>query len=351
MHRISRVCVIALPALIIAAAALSITPQAQAQDAPRQTSPAASDDPGLQEVRITAQRLEDTLPEQLSDAGVKVDVVGIQAIHNGGYQDVAGSLAALAPGLFILPKNGPFDYVTISLLGSRTQDVLWLVDGARINNRLYSGTTPLDTMPASMVDHLEVLQGGQGLFYGTEAVAGAVNIVTKPFSSTPTGTASISADTNNSRHVDFNLANGLSVGQFILYGSADKSTGYQAFRDQDYQPSSTHRDRGYDVTTLGGKYGVDFSDQVRLEASYQHTDADLDDAKPFRVARDVNSRREDLATLKLDVQATDRLGFFIKSYYHNWHTSYDTFYNDLATPGLLDVLYQDAFWGYKDYGL
>ncbi len=44
--------------------------------------------------------------------------------------------------------------------------MLWLVDGVRINNRLYGGTTPLDTIPASMVERIEVLYGGQALFYG-----------------------------------------------------------------------------------------------------------------------------------------------------------------------------------------
>jgi vitamin B12 transporter len=357
MQQIIRTGAAALSTVALAAAAWSVSAPARAQAQipdQAQTASSASADT-LEEVQVTAQRLEQDLPQDLAAAGVEVDTIPAQAIRNGGYQDVAGALSALAPGLFILPKNGPFDYVQISMLGSRTEDVLWLIDGVRFNNRLYSSTTPLDTMPSSIVDHLEVLQGGQALFYGTEAVAGAINIVTKPFSNSANGAGSISADTNNARHVDFNFADSVGFGQVVLYGSADKSTGYQAFRTQDYQPSSTHRDRGYDVTTLGGKYGVDLSANVRLEASWQHTDGDLDFAYPYRVAQDVNSRREDLATLKLDIQATDRLGLYIKSYYHNWHTTYDQYYNDLATfntaDPTLDVLYQNAFWGYKDYGL
>ncbi|MFX8879604.1 TonB-dependent receptor plug domain-containing protein, partial [Acinetobacter baumannii] len=84
----------------------------------------------------------------------------------------------------------------ISFLGSRTQDVLFLVDGVRINNRLYAGTTPLDTLPSAIVDRIEVLEGGQSLFYGTQAVAGAVNIVTKPFSPTRDGAVSVGVDSN-----------------------------------------------------------------------------------------------------------------------------------------------------------
>jgi outer membrane cobalamin receptor len=312
---------------------------------------AAQAQTGVSEVKVTARTLEDTLPEQLAQTGVKVDVIAGQAVRNGGYADVAGALQALAPGLYILPKNGPFDYVDVSLLGSRTSDVLWMVDGVRINNRLYAGTTPLDTMPAGIVDRLEVLDGGQALFYGTQAVAGAINIVTKPFATALTGQVLISADTNNSRHIDANAADRLGVGQFVLYGSADKSEGYDAFRAQDYQRSATHHKRGYEVYTLGGKYAVDVSDQVRLTASYQHTDADLDFAAPYRVARNVNSRKEDLATAKLDYQVSDRLGLFVKTYWHNWHTTYDTIYNDLRSPGTLDAIYQNAFWGYKDYGV
>ena len=55
--------------------------------------------------------------------------------------------------------------------------------------------------------------------------------------------------------------------------------------------------------------------------------------------------------MKLDYQANDRLAFFVKSYWHNWDTRYDTFYNDLGSPGTLDKIYEGAFWGYKDYGV
>ena len=305
----------------------------------------------VSEVQVTARTLETTLPEKLAETGVKVDIIPSQAIRNGGYVDVATALQALAPSLFVLPKNGPFDYVDLSLMGSRTEDVLWMVDGVRINNRLYAGTTPLDTMPAGMVDRVEVISGGESLFYGTQAVAGSVNIVTKPFSKTLTGMVSGQIDTNAAKHLEANVADTSRFGQFVLYASADQSDGYQAFRDQDYQPSSTHRKRGYESYTEGLKYGFDVNDQLRLQASYQRTDGTLDFASPYRVAEDVNNRHEDLATGKVDYQVNDRLGFFVKGYWHNWHTTYDQVYNDLAVPGTQDVLYRGAFWGFWDYGV
>ena len=313
------------------------------------TSAASATD--VSEVVVTARSLEDVVPADLAKSGVRVSVITDKAIRNGNYVDISQSLQALAPGLYIQSKNGPFDYVDVSLQGSRTEDVLWLIDGVRINNRLYAGTTPLDTLPSSMVDRIEVLEGGQALFYGTSAIAGAINVVTRPFSKTPEGRITVAGDTNRGRHLDAFFGDSIGKSQFVVYGSADKSDGYLAFRPQDYQPSSTHRRRGYQVLTLGAKYAYDVTDDLRFSASYQHTDADLDYAQPFRVARDVNSRKEDLATVKIDYQAMDRLSLYLKGYWHNWDTHYDTFYNDLAVPGTLDKLYENAFWGFKDYGV
>lgn len=305
----------------------------------------------LESVVISAQHIEETLPEQLAQYGTRVTTVDREAVRNGTYLDVSQTLQALTPGLFIQTKNGPFDYANISLLGSRTEDVLFLIDGVRINNRLYGGTSPTDTLPAGMIDHIEVLEGAQALFYGTQAVAGAINIVTRPFTDTLQASANIGADTHWGRHFDGFVSDGFGPNKLVAYVSLDQSNGFRAFRTADYQPSNTDRDRGYGVYTAGAKYALDITERLRLSASYDHTRADLDYAAPFRVARDVNSRNEDLGTVKIDYALNDNTGFYVKSYYHRWHTHYDTYYNDLTEPGTLDILYQNAFWGYNDYGL
>ena len=78
----------------------------------------------LEKVVITATKLEEQLPSILEGQGIRVDTITADQIAKGGYLDVAQSLQMLAPGLYVSPKNGPFDYVDISLLGSRTSDVL-----------------------------------------------------------------------------------------------------------------------------------------------------------------------------------------------------------------------------------
>jgi outer membrane cobalamin receptor len=305
----------------------------------------------LDEVVVTAQGLEEDLPQQLSRYGVRVDTISAAKIQNGGYLDVAGALEALSPGLYISPRGGPFDYVQISLQGSRTEDVLWLVDGIRINNRLYAGTTPLDTLPASMIERIEVLNGGQALFYGTQAVAGAVNVVTRAFSDHPGGALSAGDDTNHGTQINGYYRDTLDSNQFVVYASHNESPGIQPFPDADYQPSGTDRRRDYKVTSVGGKYAFNFSDNLTFSAAYDHTNANLDFAQAFLTAIAYNQRNEDLLSAKIDYAPSDEFKLYIKDYYHWWYSHYTEFDNVIGSQGELTTIDDHDFWGFKDYGI
>ena len=83
-----------------------------------------------------------------------------------------------------------------------------------------------------------MLYGGQGIFYGTQSVAGVVNIVTKPHSEETTGSIAVSVDDNDGYHINGDLRSGVGNHRFALYGSIDEADGFQPFTDEDYQPST-----------------------------------------------------------------------------------------------------------------
>ena len=311
---------------------------------------------GVPESVVITGRLEEDLPARLAELGTRVDTVTSVEIQNGGYLDAGQSLQVTVPGLYVSPKNGPFDYVDVSLQGSRTQDVLWTVDGVRINNRLYGGTTPLDTLPASMIERIEILEGPQALFYGTQGIAGAINIITKDFSPIADGRVNIGGDTNSDRHLDGYFRDTIGNHHFVVYGSGDKSEGYQPFRSEDYQPSTFDHNRGFDVLTIGGKYAYDFSHDLRFTISEQHTDAKLDYAYPQGILQAYNERNEDILSAKVDYAANDSVQFFLKGYYHWWYAHYTEYDNDIdpntgALTGGVTVIDNHDFWGFTDYGL
>jgi iron complex outermembrane receptor protein len=71
--------------------------------------------------------------------------------------------------------------VDLRYLGSRR--VLVLVDGLRYVNGASAsgvpGSTDLNTIPESMIERVEVLQGGASSIYGSDAISGVVNIITR----------------------------------------------------------------------------------------------------------------------------------------------------------------------------
>jgi iron complex outermembrane recepter protein len=72
----------------------------------------------------------------------------------------------------------------VSLFGLNPQFTLILVDGKPVANfgRLYNGTinfTSVSNIPIAIIDHIDVMPGGASSIYGSQAIGGVINIVTK----------------------------------------------------------------------------------------------------------------------------------------------------------------------------
>jgi vitamin B12 transporter len=331
-----------VPAISGIALALALPAVAQAKD--------EADSAAI--IVVTAKSLEETLPQELARYGSDLIVLSSEQIQDTGALDVATALARV-PGLYVMPGAGPFDYVDVSLQGSRTADVLWTLDGIRLNNRLYSGTSPNDTLPSSMIERIEVLKGGESLFYGTQATAGIINVVTRSFSDDFNGQVNASVDSRAATSADGYARGSLGRHKFVVYASHNQSEGFRQYSTT--QPSATDHKRGYNIWSVGGKYQIELSDGLQLNAQYQHTDAKLDNLSATRVNSSRNDRNEEIASVRLDYTNNDTVQLFLKGYFHDWKTAYVRILNDLDGAGNLTgtttTLYPaGTFWGYKDYG-
>ncbi len=314
----------------------------EAQDAQQASSASPSD-----VVYVYGRSLETTLPQELAEYGSDLVMLGRDTISRNNYADAHQALQMQVPGLYILPR-GPFSYSDVSIQGSRIGDVLWLVDGVRINNRLYPGTLS-DTLPANIIERIEVLKGGESLFYGTGAAGGVINIVTRDFSDTLGGEIRGGVDSAFGYNISGMVRGPAGPGNFVAYAGFDESDGIPAFSHT--EPSTTMDRRPYEIWNIGGKYGLDVTDDLRVSAQYQHTEGDIANTGPTRIYRSNNERNEEIASLRLDYTPNETAQFFVKAYYHDWDTTYGRIRNDVNNPGQLIYDYSDAYWGYEDYGL
>ena len=319
--------------------------------APALAQPQAPEEP--EEIYVYGRSLEATLPQELAAYGSDLVSLGRNDVEENVYVDPQQMLQMEVPGLY-LTSAGPFSYSYISIQGSRLarygpSDVLWLVDGVRLNNRLYPSTNP-DTLPGNMVERIEVLKGGESLYYGTSAAGGVLNMVSRDFSDTFDGDVSLGADTNDSYNVSAMLRGPAGPGNFVLFASQDESDGYDLWTP--VEASATDRQQGYDVMNMGLKYGFDLSDDMRLVAQLQHTEGEIDQVAPALTNTSFNERDEEIVSLRFDYVPAEGTQFFVKAYYHDWDSWFTQIDNVVGgAPGEVDVVSPGDFWGYEDQGV
>ncbi len=298
-------------------------------------------------VVVVGRGLEETQPQELARFGSDLVTVDAKDIRDRGALDLATALESV-PGLYVRNASGPFSYIDASLQGSRKQDILWTWDGIRLNNRLYGTTLPTDTLPASMIERIEVLKGGESLFYGTQAAAGVVNVVTRGFTNDFNGQINASVDTWGANAVDGFVRGALGDQRFVAYASHNQSEGYKPFSRM--EPSATDRKRGYDMWTAGLKYQYEIAPDLNLNAFWQHTEAKIDNLSPTLVNGSRNDRNEEIAGVRLDYTHSETVQFFLKGYFHDWKTAYFSIRNTVPATQPVTVYPPDTFWGYQDYG-
>jgi iron complex outermembrane receptor protein len=128
----------------------------------------------------------------LSEAKVPVDVVTAEQINKTGYTRLTEVLQRFIPGF-----NAPRPYLTdgtahvrpFTLRGMSPDQVLVLVNGKRlhassllhVNGTVGRGSTGVDlnTIPLRSIERVEVLRDGAAAQYGSDAIAGIINIILK----------------------------------------------------------------------------------------------------------------------------------------------------------------------------
>ncbi|HEX6534410.1 MAG TPA: TonB-dependent receptor [Gemmatimonadaceae bacterium] len=126
------------------------------------------------------------------DAPVPVDVLTAQQIQQSGLTETSQILELLAPS-FNFPRptltDGTDHIRPASLRGLAPDQVLVLINGKRrhtsalvnINGSVGRGSMAVDlnAIPASAIDHIEILRDGAAAQYGSDAIAGVINIILK----------------------------------------------------------------------------------------------------------------------------------------------------------------------------
>jgi iron complex outermembrane recepter protein len=154
---------------------------AQTEDEPvATTAPAAAEDEARQEkVTVTGSRLALADFQAISPVtSVTSEAIELNATLT--VESLLNELPQVIPGNTVTSNNsGGEDFATIDLRGLGPSRTLVIVDGERVPGSSTTGVVDLNSIPAGLIDRIEVVTGGASAVYGSDAIAGVVNFILK----------------------------------------------------------------------------------------------------------------------------------------------------------------------------
>lgn len=145
----------------------------------------------LEPLVVTATRI----PTSSGLDPATITVITREEIERSGAPTVA-ELLRFVPGADVRVAGQAGGQTSVFMRGANSNHTLVLIDGMRVNSA-FSGTYDFSSLTVANVERVEVISGPQSLLYGSEALGGIINIVTRRGGEGVSGSVGAAAGSNN----------------------------------------------------------------------------------------------------------------------------------------------------------
>ncbi|MDT8441587.1 MAG: TonB-dependent receptor [Desulfuromonadales bacterium] len=219
--------------------------------------PVAAEEARLKPVVVTATRVA----QPVTDVAASVSVITAEEIAERGANRLDELLQDVV-GLHVVSSGGRGSLSSPSIRGSEASQVLVLLDGVRLNSPQY-GQFDLNQLPISLsdIERIEVLRGPASALYGSSALGGVIQIISKAPADSPQSRVGWTEGRHDTRILSAATARRHDRLRYRLGGEYQESDGYRDNAD-------------FEQSTLNGLVGYALNDDVDLELSLYHLDYD-----------------------------------------------------------------------------
>jgi outer membrane cobalamin receptor len=249
----------------------------------------------LDAVVVTASKYE----KLLKDVPHSVTVIDEKDIEKASAVTVADVLKDVV-GLQVKPQGATGALASVSMRGMKSAQVLVLIDGRPVN-KFQDGEVDFSKIPVNNIASIEVVRGATSSLYGSNAMGGVINIITKKETK---NSVNVSYGTYNTSHSDVTVSH--RKGEFVYNITAAKDS------SKGDRPNS-----GLDSENINFYSGYKFTDEISvdLRAGYYNSRLELPGLVTFPTYDDKQFDKNNYADLEINLP----LGIMLKSY-----TKYDT---------------------------
>ena len=224
-------------------------------------------DPVVQAEEVVVSATKTPLPvTQVTSA---VEVITAQDMKRQNIRSVVDALR-LAQGVAVFSNGGPGTEVTAKIRGGSANQTLVLIDGAIVNSGTV-GSYNFANLTTDNIERVEILRGSQSMLWGSDAMGGVINIVTKK------GQGPLSA----TGFMEYGSFASLREGGTVSgkQGAVDYSLSLSrwdtsSFSAVNYRRGATERD-SYRNWQGSGRIGVDLPHDGRLDFSMRWMNSDV----------------------------------------------------------------------------
>ncbi|MCB1315738.1 MAG: TonB-dependent receptor [Leptospiraceae bacterium] len=181
-------------------------------------------------VVVTGERRE----TRLEDTTTRTEVITREDIEQQGSRNAAEILET-QPGVEIRPAIRGRQ---IRLQGLDPQYVLILVNGMRVVGRV-DNAIDLTRFKSEEIERIEIIKGPSSALYGSDAIAGVINIITRESNKPVVAEADIQYGSGREKH--FGSGNEMHANSYLALNGEDASTSFTV---------GWHRSDGYDLTPI-----------------------------------------------------------------------------------------------------
>jgi len=208
---------------------------------------------------VATEGVAGELSESAEDPSAFATVIDARD-YDARFATVAEVLGQI-PGVRVRRFGGLGSASTASIRGSKSEQVLVLVDGVRLNTA-QRGSVDLSTIPLRQVERIEVLRGGGSARFGSDAEGGVISITTRRAESAePAADASLSAGSHETLGGDLTISGGGEGAQALATFSRLRS-------DNDYRFEIEPPPRAAGGRPVPGQAAIGTTSHTRLNADF-----------------------------------------------------------------------------------
>ncbi len=260
-------------------------------------------DVNVGQVVVTATKTE----LEISDVPQATSVITKEEIMNSPDRTIPEVIQRVA-GVQINQTGLTGGLSTAAIRGSEAQQVLIMINGRRINDA-QNGQFDLSSLPLTKdeIERIEVLRGGASALYGSDAMGGVINIITK--SPAKELYAGFSSSFGRFNTQEYSLSSRWKPGPlgYGLFASWGRSDGYRPNSD-------------YNGSTVGGDLSYDLPWKGELKVSARNIQKEIGLPGPVTFS-DPDDRQKDNLTL-LDLNYRDKIGSTVTLDFKGWQNIY-----------------------------